>query len=198
MATRGIFWTDLETGGRSNVENPILQIATAITTPPPDFRIIAYWMNFVKPNKLLKVEQEALDVNHLDLDFLERHGAEETDVMQTLQAIVYQFPMQLVFGGFYAGFDLGFVEAMERRTLLRLPLLRPPEEPIFDVYKIAKGHLPPSKMPLNEKTGKPSYSLVSVRSKYDLGEGAAHDAGWDIYDTIRLARYMYKEGARAA
>lgn len=194
----GLLWIDTETSGVNNAENQILQLAAVITGPEPLFTIRSYWMTYIKPIPGMEINKEALEVNKLDLDFLNEEGATESEVALTLQSFVYQYPFQLRFAGFYASFDLGFIEAVERRTALQIPFLRPPEYLIYDVHKLAKKKVPGSALPIDPKWGNPSYKLVNVQKYFGFSNSGAHDAGWDIYNTIRCARLLCAMEQQAA
>ena len=184
----GYFWQDWETGGLKPSENAACQVACAITGREPEFKLLAYYCSYIRKPEGLTIEKEAIDVHGLTEEFL-ADKPEETLVAQVIQSMLLAYPGKLRYAGFRCGFDLGFADAVHRRTMIYAPYLIPS----FDVYKEAKAKVDGKLLPINPKWNQPSYKLTDIlKVLFGIDDNGAHDAGWDIANTIRAARTLYQ------
>lgn len=175
----GYAWVDTETGGTDPRQNPIVQIALIVTDL--DLKIKTFWSTLVKPlDTSLKIEDGALAINHLTREQIERDGVDEASAMTVFAALCNCYP-GLIFAGYNAPFDVGFVNASLDRCGISQPYLIP----WYDTLPLAR-----------KKLGRatPNHKLVTVAKHFGIDIENAHDALVDIHATIRVERALRRMG----
>jgi len=114
MKTRLIV-IDTETGGFDASKNALLSVAAVDSLDNEAFTAI------IKPNPEWICEPKALEKNGFTLDFLEKNGRPERDVIQDL-ALWLGTRRFSVMAGCNVAFDLGFLRAAFERNVLTWPM----------------------------------------------------------------------------
>lgn len=161
-----IAWLDVETGGLRPAEHALLSVAFVIGDAVLNIRIAA------APG--LSCTDKALEINGLDpaVGMCEYDAA--VAISQFLSAHQYD-----VVGGANVKFDIGFLNALQERTGVRLGL----SHRGLDIQAVAMYLCDVGSISL------PSYSLNSIAAYYGLArKGNTHGALEDAY----LARDAYE------
>lgn len=159
---------DLETWGLET-NYPIVQIAAVHATEA--FEPIGYFMQYICPDEGAEFHEKAIQINGLTREFLEQHGRDEAQVLFAFKQWIAH--SKLIFAGYNCKFDMGHLDAGMERTGVLLSW----ETPAFDVYDIAF-----------KKLSLPNYKLDTVRDHFKMSKKKAHDAMFDIMDTLRIAK----------
>ncbi len=169
-------FVDLETGGLYPTKHSILQVAAVITDL--DFNIQGHFMSYVKPHPELEVTEQALAINKLTWENLEKAPPEKT-VAAALHNFANLFAEKGRFAGYNCQFDLEFLSLMWQRHNIDVV---PYHVPWLDIYTTAKSRL--------ANIGLPNFKLVSVANHFGLNTDGAHDAIQDLFMTIQIAKYL--------
>jgi len=168
---------DLETGGLYPKQHCILQVAAVITDL--NFKIQGYFMSYVKPHPELEVTKEALAINQLVWEDLQRAPQENT-----VASALHNFASLVGHAGRFAGyncqFDLEFLSLMwQRHNIATVPY----QVPWLDIYTASKSIL-------GNNLGLPNFKLASVANYFGVNAAGAHDALEDLFMTIEIARRL--------
>lgn len=103
---------DLETGGLNPKQNPILQGFFMVTDEK--LSVIKEYEFYVKPSTipehLKNIDKESVEVNKLDLDWMEQNGIEYERAMQDILGLFREYP-QASPVGYNVLFDIEFLKA---------------------------------------------------------------------------------------
>jgi DNA polymerase III epsilon subunit-like protein len=166
---------DTETGGLDPARHALLSVAAVDSTTGDAFTAL------IRPNPEWECDAQALAKNGLTLDFLEKNGRAETDVMQDLSLWLGERRFALI-SGCNVAFDLSFLRAAYQRCGLTWPM----SHRTVDLQAAAWLAYESRALALPEgKDGLPRLSLDHIAAALGYSRtGATHDALEDALLTL--------------
>lgn len=181
MEQEGYYFEDFEASGLDPDINAPVQIAVCITDN--DFNILKYFSSYIDPFEGAQFSDEATAIHGLTEEFLRnQYFPKEEMICEIVESMTSGFK-NLRYAGFNTVFDLKVRKSMLNRVGKSFDFL----EPALDAYPIAKHVL-----------ALPGYKLVEVQEHYGIKSVGAHNAFYDIGNTVAVTRNLFSDIKSAA
>jgi DNA polymerase-3 subunit alpha len=177
--TINYLWLDGETTGLSSLKNDIVQLACIPVVGGVEHLDKAF-NQYCQPINWNEIEQEALDINGLTIDFLKKQQSPE-NMVNNLVLYARQFNCRFIIAGYNVGFDKDFIAALFKKVGREADFLELFTGDIRDTMKRAKK--------LKAQLQTPNIKLATLAAHFGIAINA-HDALSDISATIQVDKIL--------
>lgn len=177
--TINYLWLDGETTGLDSLKNDIVQLACIPVIGGIEHTDKTF-NQYCQPINWNEIEDEALQINGLTIDFLKKQQTAQA-MVNNLVLYARQFNCRFIIAGYNVGFDKDFIAALFKKVGREADFLELFTGDIRDTMKRAKK--------LKAQLPTPNIKLATLATHFGI-EINAHDALSDISATIKVDKIL--------